>query len=72
MQNPFRDPTPAPRPTTKGANNKQIAEVMGQLIVKHTREINRRLDDLEAKVDGIGEQTAAHIEASSKAFLEDN
>ncbi|WP_171179641.1 hypothetical protein [Ruegeria sp. HKCCA4633] len=48
-----------------------MAEVMGRLIVKHTREINQRLDALEARVEGIGDQTAKHIEASSKAFLED-
>ncbi|NOE32505.1 hypothetical protein [Ruegeria sp. HKCCD7318] len=71
MQNPFRS-EPAPRAaTTKGPTTKQISEVMGQLIVKHTREINQRLDALEARVEGIGDQTAKHIEASASAFLED-
>ncbi|WP_170365174.1 hypothetical protein [Ruegeria arenilitoris] len=72
MQNPFRDTAPAPRATAKGPSTKQVAEVMGQLIVKHTREINRRLDVLEEKVAFIGDQTANHIEASSKAFLQED
>ncbi len=71
MDNPFRS-SPAPRASgTKGPGTKEIAEVVGALIVKHTKEINRRLDVLEAKVEGIGDLTAAHIEASAQAFLED-
>ncbi len=71
MQNPFRDPTPAPRPTAKGPNQKAIAEVMAKLVTTHLRPVHDRLDALEAKVADIGDQTATHIEASASAFLED-